>query len=232
MNKSLSAFEQVKLQEELNRLRAVYEAASRVLRYNGVDKARTIIAVDDLDAAIERVKSLDGGLENDAIRKEDKNRIAMLEESTEIQYRNEVKLLAEMEQDKASLVLYANEVERIWALMPELRNTEAHYELHEAVHEKLRQNMLHTQELAACKDKLVMLEDTLKVIRDVAYNQYPCAAIVALSNKALVATAETVAKHRAEIEVKAVKEAPMEYIFKRVDEFWGSNARDGGREER
>ena len=61
---TLSASEQVALQEERDRLRVVYEAARRVLRYNGVDKARTIIAVDDLDAAIERVKSLDSGLED------------------------------------------------------------------------------------------------------------------------------------------------------------------------
>ena len=61
---TLSASEQVALQKERDRLRVVYEAARRVLRYNGVDKARTIIAVDDLDAAIERVKSLDSGLED------------------------------------------------------------------------------------------------------------------------------------------------------------------------
>jgi len=52
------------LLDERVRLRAVYEAARRVLRYNGIDKARTIAAVDELDEAIEQVKSLDSGLED------------------------------------------------------------------------------------------------------------------------------------------------------------------------
>jgi len=51
--------------EELQRLRAVYEAARRVLRFNGVDRNRTIAAIDNMDDAIERVKSLDSGQEDD-----------------------------------------------------------------------------------------------------------------------------------------------------------------------
>lgn len=35
------------------------------------------------------------------------------------------------------IALYQDDVERIWALMPELRNTDAHFEIHEAVQEKL-----------------------------------------------------------------------------------------------
>ena len=51
--------------EEIKRLREVYEAARRVLRYNGVDKAKVDKAVDELDTAIESVKSLDSGQEDD-----------------------------------------------------------------------------------------------------------------------------------------------------------------------
>lgn len=46
---------------ELALLRRVYEAARRVLRFNGVDRAKTAAAVDELDSAIEEVKQLDGG---------------------------------------------------------------------------------------------------------------------------------------------------------------------------
>ena len=51
--------------EELQRLRAVYEASRRVLRFNGIDRERTIAAVDEMDDAIERVKSLYSGQEDD-----------------------------------------------------------------------------------------------------------------------------------------------------------------------
>ena len=42
-------------------LRTVYESARRVLRFNGVDKAKTVEAVDELEDAIEVVKLFDGG---------------------------------------------------------------------------------------------------------------------------------------------------------------------------
>lgn len=60
----MSELEQFCGVNELERLRAVYEAARRVLRFNGVDLERTIEAVDELDAAIECVKSLDSGQED------------------------------------------------------------------------------------------------------------------------------------------------------------------------
>lgn len=53
------------LECEVSMLRVVYEAARRVLRFNGVDRIRTLLAVDDLDAAIERVKLFDSGMEDD-----------------------------------------------------------------------------------------------------------------------------------------------------------------------
>lgn len=40
---------------------------------------------------------------------------------------------------KGELSLYAEDVERCWSHMPELRDTEHHYELHEAVSEVVRQ---------------------------------------------------------------------------------------------
>lgn len=49
--------------EETIKLRNVYEASRRVLRYNGVDKERTVAAVSELEDAIEAVKQLDGGIE-------------------------------------------------------------------------------------------------------------------------------------------------------------------------
>jgi len=49
------------LKEESEKLRAVYEAARRVLRFNGVDNQRTIEAVNDLDDAIEAMKAADVG---------------------------------------------------------------------------------------------------------------------------------------------------------------------------
>lgn len=52
--------------EETKRLRAVYEAALRVLRFNGVDYLRTAVCMEELNDAVERVKSLDSGLEDDA----------------------------------------------------------------------------------------------------------------------------------------------------------------------
>ena len=68
--KALSAFEQATLQmkvaelkEERTRLRAVYWASRAVLRYNGIDKERTITAVTELRDAIDGVMSLDSGRE-------------------------------------------------------------------------------------------------------------------------------------------------------------------------
>lgn len=46
---------------EVTLLRAVYEAARRFIRNNGVDRERASAAVDELDDAIERVKNFDGG---------------------------------------------------------------------------------------------------------------------------------------------------------------------------
>lgn len=43
-------------------LRSVYGAARRVLRHNGVNREKFEEALEDLDAAIERVKLLDSGL--------------------------------------------------------------------------------------------------------------------------------------------------------------------------
>lgn len=51
--------------EETKRLRVVYEAARRVLRFNGVDRLRTAVCIEELDDAIERVKALDSGLDDD-----------------------------------------------------------------------------------------------------------------------------------------------------------------------
>lgn len=48
-------------EEEVIRLRAVYESARRVLRFNGVDKDKTNEAIQQLDDACERVKALDSG---------------------------------------------------------------------------------------------------------------------------------------------------------------------------
>ena len=50
-------------QEERTRLRAVYWASRAVLRYNGIDKERTITAVTELRDAIDSVMSLDSGRE-------------------------------------------------------------------------------------------------------------------------------------------------------------------------
>jgi hypothetical protein len=47
---------------ELDLLRHVYDASRRLLRFNGIDRARTIAAADELDDAIERVKEFDGGM--------------------------------------------------------------------------------------------------------------------------------------------------------------------------
>jgi len=70
--KALSAFEQATLQmkvaelkEERTRLRAVYWASRAVLRYNGIDKERTITAVTELRDAIDGVMSLDSGREGE-----------------------------------------------------------------------------------------------------------------------------------------------------------------------
>lgn len=44
------------VEEEVEKLRAVYEAARRFLRFNGVDRAKAGEAVDQLDAAVEEVR--------------------------------------------------------------------------------------------------------------------------------------------------------------------------------
>lgn len=46
---------------EIELLRAVYEAARRVLRFNGIDRLRVEEAVCEMDMAIEAVKTLDAG---------------------------------------------------------------------------------------------------------------------------------------------------------------------------
>jgi hypothetical protein len=51
-------------EDERQRLRAVYEAARRVLRFNGVDRERTEAAVTELEDAIASVMSLDSGHED------------------------------------------------------------------------------------------------------------------------------------------------------------------------
>jgi len=69
--KALSAFEQAALQtevaelkEERNRLRTVYWASRAVLRYRGIDKEKTVTAMDELRDAIDGVMSLDSGRED------------------------------------------------------------------------------------------------------------------------------------------------------------------------
>lgn len=62
--KAACASKGAETKEEILRLRAVYEAARRVLRFNGVDRQKVNEAVDQLDDAIERVKLLDSGLED------------------------------------------------------------------------------------------------------------------------------------------------------------------------
>jgi len=52
------------LKEERTRLRAVYQDSRAVLRYNGIDKEKTVTAIDKLRDAIYRVKSLDSGRED------------------------------------------------------------------------------------------------------------------------------------------------------------------------
>jgi len=52
------------LKEERTRLRAVYWASRAVLRYNGIDKDKTIAAVGELRNAIDSVMSLDSGRED------------------------------------------------------------------------------------------------------------------------------------------------------------------------
>lgn len=42
------------------------------------------------------------------------------------------------EQQAMEIALYREDVERLWSLMPELRNTDAHYDIFEAVHEAMR----------------------------------------------------------------------------------------------
>lgn len=48
-------------QQEINLLRDLYEQVRRVLRFNGVDKQRTLAAADAMDACVEKVKQFDGG---------------------------------------------------------------------------------------------------------------------------------------------------------------------------
>lgn len=54
--------------------------------------------------------------------------------------------IAELE---ISNTLYKADADRIWAMMPELQDTECHYELHEAVKEKLEAASKERDELAA-----------------------------------------------------------------------------------
>lgn len=54
--------------EELARLRAVYEAARGVLRYDGCDEKRLRKAMTELDATIESVKRLDEGNDTAAVQ--------------------------------------------------------------------------------------------------------------------------------------------------------------------
>lgn len=62
LRQALNAYPDVKRTAEPTvELRAVYEAARRVLRFNGVDRARTLAAVVQLDDAIEVVKNIDAG---------------------------------------------------------------------------------------------------------------------------------------------------------------------------
>jgi hypothetical protein len=49
----------VALKEENEKLRAVFEAARRVLRFNGVDKVKFIGGLEDLDRACEVMKAND-----------------------------------------------------------------------------------------------------------------------------------------------------------------------------
>ena len=66
---------------------------------------------------------------------------------------------AKLEAAEMKIALYQEDAERIWALMPELRYGDAHYEIHEAVHEKLGQLMEDVfvaegaLKLSACKVK-------------------------------------------------------------------------------
>lgn len=48
-------------------------------------------------------------------------------------------LREQLKNSEISIALYKSDAERIWGLMPELRGTEAAYEVHEAVHEKIKQ---------------------------------------------------------------------------------------------
>jgi len=52
------------LKEERTRLRAVYWASRAVLRYRGIDKEKTVTAMDELRDAIDGVMSLDSGRED------------------------------------------------------------------------------------------------------------------------------------------------------------------------
>jgi type II secretory pathway component PulK len=46
---------------EVEILRGVYEAARKLLRYNGIDKQKVAEAVDELEDWIDEVKYFDGG---------------------------------------------------------------------------------------------------------------------------------------------------------------------------
>lgn len=52
-------------EQENEKLRAVYEAARRVLRFNGVDNQRVIEAIQQMDDACETMKLLDSGNANE-----------------------------------------------------------------------------------------------------------------------------------------------------------------------
>ena len=69
--KALSAFEQAELQleiaelkEECARLRAVYWLVRRLMRYNEIDKGKTVTAIGRLRDAVDSVMSLDSRRED------------------------------------------------------------------------------------------------------------------------------------------------------------------------
>ena len=50
---------------EIHALRDVYEAARRFMRFNGVDRAKMLEALEQLDNAIAVVQQIDSGLTDD-----------------------------------------------------------------------------------------------------------------------------------------------------------------------
>lgn len=61
MNPLKMAERLAELEAENKLLRSVFENARGLLRFNGVDKEKTVAYADALDDAIERVKLVDGG---------------------------------------------------------------------------------------------------------------------------------------------------------------------------